>query len=209
MHIIGQALGQFAEIRRIGDQPAEIDIIAVGIDHGQAMFLRQFGDQGAVRDKAAALIDEGGVELLLRHLDKGAAKFRIIDLSEEIPGQRDPHLLCRLAIRRLRSIIPRIREEIGGPGRPGQRFLENLHALGDDGDAGVDADTGQIAAGMRETRDQPAASGSPVIATIGIVEVAAVNALVRSLRLVMMTSGLWPTTSVARAAKRSERPSAE
>jgi len=45
----------------------------------------------------------------------------------------------------------------------------------------------------------PAATGSPVIATIGIVEVAAMNAVVRSLRLVTMTSGLWLTTSSPRA----------
>jgi len=73
MHIIGHALGQFAEIGRISHEPAEVDIVAVGINHRETELTGQLRDQGAVRQKAAAFIDEDGVELRLRLLGEGAA----------------------------------------------------------------------------------------------------------------------------------------
>ena len=99
MDIIGKTLGEFAKVRRVAHQSAQIDIVAVGIDHRETVFSGQFGDQGAVRQKAAAFVNHGRIELLLRHLGKAAAEFGIVYFGKKIPGQRDPQMLRRVAVR--------------------------------------------------------------------------------------------------------------
>ena len=90
MHVIRKTLGEFAEVRRIGHQPAQVHVVAIGINYRETVFLGQFDDQGTVRQKATSLVNDGSIQLLLRHFGEDAADLRIIYLRLEIPNQRDP-----------------------------------------------------------------------------------------------------------------------
>src|SRR3954447_14850129 len=49
VHIIGKALGEFAEIGRISHQPSQVHIVAVWITDRETVFLGQFNDQYSLR----------------------------------------------------------------------------------------------------------------------------------------------------------------
>src|SRR5664280_201854 len=157
VHVIRKTLGEFAEVRRIGHQPAQVHVVAIGINYRETIFLGQFDDQGTVRQKATSFINDGSIYLLLRHLGEGAADLRIIHLRLEITNQCDPQVLPCFAKRQSQAAVPRgkrIRQQVGDLNRRGHRFLQDLQALGKDFDPRVNADARKIALRVREAREQ-------------------------------------------------------
>jgi hypothetical protein len=82
VNVIGHTLSEFAEVRRIGHQPAQIDVVAVWIDNGKTVLLGQFGYEGTLRQKTATLVNDYSVELLLRHLGEGEAQLGVVHLQK-------------------------------------------------------------------------------------------------------------------------------
>jgi hypothetical protein len=67
VHVIGETLGEFAEIGRISHQPTQVHIVAVRITDRETVFLGQFNDQYSLRQKSASFVNDYSLELFLRY----------------------------------------------------------------------------------------------------------------------------------------------
>ena len=129
MHVIGKTLSEFTELRRIGHQPAQLHMVAMGINDRKTVFSGQFDDQGTKCQKAAALVDDGSIELLLRQIGEGAADLRFAHGRSEIHNKRDTEMLPCFAIQRSRRVVPHARLQGGDLGSRRHHLFEDLQAL--------------------------------------------------------------------------------
>ena len=176
MHVIRETLGEFAEVRRIGHQSTQIHIIAVGINDRKTVFSCQLDEQGTKRQKAAALVNDGSIYLLLRQIDEAAADLCFAHVGEEIHNQRDTKMLRCFAKRQSRAVVP-------GPDCKEATLLANgiasfriCRRLPRISFPALLLTPVRLPPGCARFVTNFSAIGSPVIATIGTVVVAAANA---------------------------------
>ena len=99
MHVIGETLGEFAEIGRVSHQPTQVHIVAVRITDPEAVFLGQFNDQYSLRQKSASFVNDDSLELFLSHRIEGTADLCLVELGRIYPAHSHAQAASSLASR--------------------------------------------------------------------------------------------------------------